>query len=233
MLNAVLAGKRIGTGLENSQIQLEEARGAEDVLTATVFERLSYLSDTQFSAIMSALLQEPFGPLDRLEFWPSWYLQDGTRVEPDVVLGDGQNTLLVEAKRHDNQRQQSAEQLARELLAGWGDGSLPDNCLLLALGGLDDLRESARSRLQQEIKCAIPAPQLRPFRLICRSWQQLFEAVQTVTVGASAGEERLVNDLARCFAWHGLRTHPMRWLGQLSPAGIKTSPGVFRAWSRK
>lgn len=234
MLNAVLAGKKRGTGLEGQRRLLDQAEGAEDVLTASVFERLSYLSDSQFSAVMSALLQEPFGPLRDIEYWPSWYLQDGTRVEPDVVLRDDQRTLLVEAKRHDNLRQQSARQLANELTAGWRDGCLPDNCLLLALGGMDDLGETARAHFQSEIEQAILMGHRRPFRLICRSWQQLFQTVQTcVEANASTGESRLVEDLGRCFAWHGLRTHPMRWLDGLFPGAIDTSPGAFSAWNLK
>ncbi|MBD9673953.1 F-box domain-containing protein [Pseudomonas sp. PDM21] len=232
MLNAVLAGKKRGTGLEGQRRLLDQAEGAEDVLTASVFERLSYLSDSQFSAVMSALLQEPFGPLRDIEYWPSWYLQDGARVEPDVVLRDNRRTLLVEAKRHDNLRQQSARQLANELTAGWREGCLPDDCLLLTLGGMDDLGEMARAHLQSGIEQAIAKECRRPFKLICRSWQQLFQAVRICAeANASAGESRLVEDLGRCFAWHGLRTHPMRWLDGLLPAGINTSSGAFSAWS--
>ena len=58
MLNAVLAGKKRGTGLHSQQMALESAEGAEDVLTASVFERLSYLSEDLLSLVLGDLLGE-------------------------------------------------------------------------------------------------------------------------------------------------------------------------------
>lgn len=131
MLNAVIAGKKRGTGLEGQRLKLGQAEGAEDVITATVFERLSYLPGELFSATLAELIGEPFGPLEEISFWPSWYLGDGRRVEPDVLLRDGQHSLLVEAKRHDHANQQNVGQLAAELLAGWRENQLAEDCTLL------------------------------------------------------------------------------------------------------
>lgn len=233
MLNAVLAGKRGGTGLESSQTQLEQARGAEDVLTASIFERLSYLPDELFARAMSALLGQPFGPLQGMAFWPFWRLPDGTGVEPDVLLEDGQQVLLVEAKRHDWIRQQSAGQLASELLAGWHEQRLGDHCLLLALGGMQDLSTESQQRLLAEVLGLLPAGAGTRFTLICRSWQQLFGALQQV-IGADApsGCQRLLDDIARCYAWHRLRTHSTQWLADMPAASISLHPGAFAHWSR-
>ncbi|OHC14726.1 MAG: hypothetical protein A2180_03325 [Pseudomonadales bacterium GWC2_63_15] len=59
MLNAVFSGKKRGTGLQNQQTTLELAEGAEDVLTASVFERLAYLPDELLTAVLSELLGAP------------------------------------------------------------------------------------------------------------------------------------------------------------------------------
>jgi hypothetical protein len=51
MLNAILHGKKYGTGLEGIQISQGFGR-AEDLLTSTVFERLLYLPDASVIAIL-------------------------------------------------------------------------------------------------------------------------------------------------------------------------------------
>lgn len=232
MLNAVLAGKKRGTGLHSQQMALESAEGAEDVLTASVFERLSYLSEDLLSLVLGDLLGEPFGPLQRIDYWPSWYLADGTRVEPDVLLQGSEYALLVEAKRYDNVRQQQATQLAKELLAGWQQKVLTAPCVLLTLGGLNDYSEAGRQRLLAELLALLPAGSAARFKLICVSWQQLYQALEAhLPPDSPPGCLRLLDDIARCYAWHGLRTHPMRWLGDLQPVALNTRPGAFATWS--
>jgi len=234
MLNAVFSGKKRGTGLQNQQTSLELAEGAEDVLTASVFERLAYLPDGLLTAVLSELLGEPFGPLQAIEYWPKWRLQDGSRVEPDVLLQDAQRCVLIEAKRHDHVRQQSARQLASELLAGWHGTYLGDNCILLTLGGLEDTSEGGRQLLLSEVLGRLPAGSATRFSLVCRSWQQLYQALESqVDPDSPAGLQRLLDDIAKCYAWHGLRTHPMRWLAGLQPQGLDVHPSAFTAWSRK
>lgn len=235
MLNAVLAGKKRGTGLEGQRLRLGQANGAEDVLTATLFERLSYLPDELFCDIFTELLGEPFGPLESIEFWPTWHLAESERrVEPDALLSDGRVALLVEAKRHDHSRQQYAGQLAAELEAGWQAGQLADECILMTLGGMADLSEGAQQALYREICAALPAQQEHSFRLVCRSWQQLYGIIEKhLAYGeqSSRGLQRLLDDIARSYSWHGLRTHRMRWLHDLKGAGLlSVSPGTFDHW---
>lgn len=43
MLTAILNGKRLGSGVEGRHSSLGDATGAEDILTATIVERLIYL----------------------------------------------------------------------------------------------------------------------------------------------------------------------------------------------
>src|SRR4051795_6676708 len=51
MLNAILHGKKLGTGLERIRLS-ENFSGTEDTLTSTVFERLLYLLDEILIAII-------------------------------------------------------------------------------------------------------------------------------------------------------------------------------------
>ncbi|PRN03456.1 hypothetical protein A0O30_16630 [Pseudomonas sp. LLC-1] len=231
MLNAILAGKKRGTGLQG---QAFDAQGAEDVLTATIFERLAYLPNEQFCAVMSELLGENFGPLQEVEYWPSWHLPCGTRVEPDLVLYDGRRTVVVEAKRFDNVRQQNATQLSAELLAGWHDGQLEEGCILLALGGLELQPHKAQPHLQAALQQALASNAGKPYKLVCQSWTGLFQILQThIQPAGSTSCQRLLDDISACYAWHGLRTHEQRWLKDLHSAAITTQPEAFAAWNIK
>lgn len=234
MLNAVMAGKRRGTGLENQEQALGLAEGSEDVLTSSVFERLGYLPDAILSGVLSQLIGEPFGPLLTMEFWPSWPLKGRSRVEPDVLLGDTRRQVVIEAKRHDHLRQQNARQLADELLAGWQSGILQGNCVLLALGGLDDPGKLGTQRLLDEVLGLIPKSANLGFKLVCCTWQALYQSLENhINPDSPPGCQRLLDDIAGCYAWHGLRTHPMRWLGNLPALNISNHPNAFAAWRMK
>jgi len=226
MLAAVLSGKRRGTGLAGKQLSLGEHQGAEDVLTATVFERLSYLPESVLQAFFDRLLalNEPLGPLDDLEFWPSWSL-DGQRVEPDVVLYGAERTMLVEAKRFDNSLQQYAQQLARELLAGYRQGELR-RTVLLTIGGLQDYDQDTESLLSAQIDALLGDVSVE-YELVCRSWHgvyvTLLAALEDAETDTRRGLQRLISDIAETYDWHGLRTTSQRWLAKLVPVNISAA----------
>ena len=225
MLAAVLNGKRRGTGFAGKQLVLGALEGAEDVLTATVFERLAYLPDSLLAAFLDELLnlEEPVGVIDDLQFWPSWSLS-GQRVEPDVVLYGTERSLLVEAKRYDDGLQQYAQQLARELVAGTQDGEI-QRPVLLTIGGLQDYGEVTAQLLSERIDAELGELSVE-YELVCRSWHQVYLALHAAVTGADAdcqpGLQRLLNDIAATYEWHGLRTQAHRWLAQLIPVGIES-----------
>lgn len=227
MLAAILNGKRRGTGIAGKQMAMGDMSGAEDVLTATVFERLAYLPDINFATFLDELLEldEPVGTLEAVTFWPSWSL-DGQRIEPDVVLNGSMRTLLVEAKRSDNAHQQYASQLARELQAGWEGDELGNFPVLLTIGGLSNYSEAAACNLREEIDKKLGTG-AREYELVCRSWDQLFQALQVAIVNSDSksarGINRLVDDIANAYEWHGLRAHPTRWLTDLKSTDITAS----------
>lgn len=223
MLAAVLHGKRRGTGFAGKQLTLGAQDGAEDVLTATVFERLAYLPDSLLAGFLDELLglDESVGAIDGLQFWPSWSLS-GQRVEPDVVLYGSERTLLVEAKRYDDGLQQYAQQLARELVAGMQDGEI-QRPVLLTIGGLQDYGEATSQLLSEQIDAELVESSIE-YELVCRSWHQVYLALHAVVTVADAdwqpGLQRLLDDIAATYEWHGLRTQAHRWLAQLAPLGI-------------
>jgi hypothetical protein len=224
MLAAVLNGKRRGTGFAGKRLTLGETDGAEDVLTATIFERIAYLPDPVFEGFLAALLEldEPIGTLDEIIFWPSWALSD-QRIEPDVVLYGSARTLLVEAKRRDDGLQQYAAQLARELQAGLEEDVLGETPVLLTIGGMLDYSESTAFDLSDQVRAKL-SPDFPDFELFCRSWYQVFRAlniaITTADTDGITGLRRLADDIAEVYEWHGLRTSPHRRLEDLKPVGI-------------
>src|SRR3954447_22880320 len=128
MLNAILHGKKLGTGLEGIRLS-ENFSGAEDTLTSTVFERLLYLPDEILIAIVfdpsiwTSSTKLPRG-VNNCEFWPWWEpekikpiaeldttspsgMSDGSLtmtadqkfIQPDLVIDFDDRILIIEAKR--------------------------------------------------------------------------------------------------------------------------------------
>lgn len=150
MLSAILHGKKKGTGLAGIRLKIGETPGAEDVLTATIFERISYLPEEVFKQFINNLLgYDAFGYLYDLEFWPSWEIED-YRVEPDAVLFDAtEQVIIVEAKRYDKSRQQDAHQLANEILAS--SNMEIKNPILLIIGGMSNYDEKEINNVKKQI----------------------------------------------------------------------------------
>ena len=111
MIRATLHGKLPG-----------ELLAKEDALTATVFERLAYLEPERAWRILLAALR-PIGtaPTPAATFqpslWPWFTLEDGRRVQPDVLLPTGDRLLVIEAKRPEAGESQHEAQWGRELRA--------------------------------------------------------------------------------------------------------------------
>ncbi|MBP2316809.1 hypothetical protein [Azospirillum soli] len=243
MLNAILSGKKRGTGMEGLRLA-DTFSGAEDTLTASVFERIAYLADEPIAAILcapdlwghSAEVRMPV--FEALDFWPWWPAVGGGNLEPDVVVQFDRRVLVIEAKRYDAVDIQSAGQLANE----WAAASLlfpGKEIWLLAVGGLRDGRPSTARGLRAAVLRAladlpVPTPASDAFRFAATSWQGLFATMQSVA-GTSVSGRRIVADVHEALALHGMRTEPPTWLADLAgPAwagmrGITTSPAVFAA----
>lgn len=208
MLSAVLHGKKLGTGFAGKSLKIGEVQGAEDVLTASVFERIAYLPDEVFICFMQNLLgsEVVINALDQIEFWAGW---QGRSIEPDVVLKLGNNVIIVEAKRHDHHQQQYAEQLAKQIQAAYAEEIT--NPVILAIGGMGDYSKNSVLHLKSEIDTKLDKN--LNYSIYAKSWQQLYLALQmSVEQHQSKPLYRMLNDIREVYAWHGIRYQPRLWL---------------------
>ena len=217
MLSAVLHGKKLGTGFAGTRLKIGETQGAEDVLTASVFERIAYLPDDVFIRFIQNLFnfnnQITANPLSEITFWASWQNQSGCKVEPDVILKFGGRTVIVEAKRYDNVQQQYAYQLANEISTAYLEGIT--NPILLTVGGMSDYKRQNIDNLKKQIDSALQLSLAYSFYAI--SWQQLYSALDfAITVSHLEPLERLLSDIREAYAWHGIRHQPRQWLENIN-----------------
>lgn len=220
MLSAILHGKKYGSGLAG--VCIEEAIGAEDLLTATVFERIAYLPDDVFNQFIQNLLGEvSFCFLHECSFWTRF-----DNVEPDVILRDHKGqTLIIEAKRYDIYQQQNVEQLTNEILAIANDENyLSESPILLALGGMANYGAENEQKWQQDIQDRLIelGQENIDFQFFCRSWQDLYQALQKAIPQENKALQRILNDIAMAYDWHSIRYKPYQWLKGLEPVGIKS-----------
>lgn len=218
MLSAILHGKKTGTGFAGTRLKIGETQGAEDVLTATVFERISYLPNETFTQFIKYLFNEneDIGYLQEIDFWQSWELES-RYVEPDVLLtGSNGQSIIIEAKRYDYQQQQYAGQLAKELIAASQNDIT--NPILLTIGGMEKYSEKSINDLKEEVKSKLATSSTLSYKMYCISWQDVYLALDRA-VKDSKNEVfllRLLSDIREAYEWHGIRYQPRQWLSDLA-----------------
>jgi hypothetical protein len=238
MLNAILQGKKRGTGTEGIRLS-EDFNGMEDTLTATVFERLLYLPDEKVAAILfaneiwAASATIPPTSVENVSFWP-WHTAIGEKaVEPDLVVEFANRVLVVEAKRNDFRRQQDPWQLAREYARA--HTVFPGRQVwMLAVGGLQDGRAKTKSALRREMISELgrAAPKLheQDIHFAAVAWHELFVIIHDATASGD-GYRRLISDIRRGLILHGIAIEPPGWMEELTQfqwrAGISTPPSAF------
>lgn len=204
-------------------------RRSEDLVTAVVWSRLAYLSPSSLQGVLSRLFPEIgqlCNELQSIELWPYW------GIEPDVVLHFDSLTLVVEAKRVNEDNWQSSSQWRGELEAA--KKRYPDKQLaLFAIGGLGQHPEQEVIRLKQKLP---PSLQLIPVQGI--SWQQFYQVIVAFTDVAHAGEAILIRDVCDAITANGVtpyRDMPefVDWLANCAEHGFKlSSGGVIKEFGR-
>ncbi len=232
MLIAILDGKgrTVPDGLKGGDSLRKVFKVSEDLLTATVFERLAYLKGATLWAILRATFRPDILPprsvatLDAIEFWPRWSKANPTLeqdVEPDVVMrftvGDPAvtATVIVECKLRDWQRadQWRKEWIAHETEFSGDDG--PEMCFFLALGGLG--RFAGRPQdLVAAFTEAASAGASSIIRATAADWSDLLHALHAVKI-EDGPQRRVVEDLRQALALHGYRR--VRPLADLASEG--------------
>ncbi|MDA3133328.1 hypothetical protein EGT71_10290 [Atlantibacter subterranea] len=246
MLHAVLNGKRYGTGIDSSrELNADEARGAEDVLTSIFFSRLAYLPENIVRDFFTLLMPDKMFTegINELEFWPSWNLE-GSRVEPDVTILCGETLIVVEAKRYDNVALQSDYQLARELAAS-ASSELPfADIILLCVGGLVNVAPIATNLLKQQIIGHLgqyPQSDIKTaddFSFYCQSWKSIYQKLQVALADENGNlrleHARLLQDIHQAFVWHNIQVVDFISMSSLPTPGIRhhALPAFFKEASR-
>ena len=217
MLNAILNSKsgRLGKEAEYNTNWRELFRGSEDLITATLFERLSYLPGKTAWQILVAAAGGRLRPyrvaeIKLAEFWPMWPLEQRQRgVEPDIFLelslGDPEKKVhvIVEAKHG---ARQFARQLGDELRA-WievtEEGELPDQIVVLAIGGLPS--DATKTKLQEDFYEEIEdidTETLPELLFLPMDWGDLAQSIST-HIASTPHEKRLVADMSAALALFG------------------------------
>ena len=232
MLSAILHGKS-GTA-EDGTSWRRTFRGSEDLLTAAVWTRVSYLP----SALIRELLMSTFpaleellnaaGEFDRIEFWPrlpAVEASGGRHVEPDALLHFEKLHVIVEAKRDDSELQKLVQWESE--IAAYRESHPPGELVaLIAIGGLGDVREAAllAPRRQADVAAAsVPVG--------ATSWANLMGEVAKLagSPGVPGHCRRILDDVLRAMELHGFwqRTY----LGEFRDRRYPISPEswtVFR-----
>jgi len=215
MLNAFLHGKKRGTGTEGESL-IDDFKGAEDTLTASVFERILYLPDPVVGKILLGRYlpanEAYYTKLDMVEFWPKYKLNSNRNIEPDIVFhfSNPKVILIVEAKRWDNYCQQNPKQLSDEWRAVRNQHTnVP--IWLMAVGGFlenkaDHLKKIVRDELADTDNLMIEAV----------PWYTLYKNIEDTTACLSSSwQERIVSDIAESLKLHGVMPEPPSWLKDL------------------
>lgn len=201
MLNAFL-GSKAGT----TQVAISAGtswrtalKSSEDMLTAAVFERLSYLPGADLWGVLQAAFPDlpPYrvAELKGITFWPRW--EDVERgegqVEPDVImdfgLGDPQRqvTLVIEAKTGGSQ---SACQLKRQWAAAQEQEDISHPILVL-VGGLG---RNALPALRRELG-------IQPKDMVGANWPNLAKALKQAPRTMNEMVRILDDSLAALASW--------------------------------
>lgn len=240
MLNAILNGKDPSLDLRRDKVPSWRhlLRENEDLVTATLVERLSYLPGDAAWAILSGTFEGQLpafrlASLDSIEFWPRWeYRVDGRRfVEPDafirLTLGDPAQRwdVIFEAKHG---TAQYADQWCREqdayLMKLEEEGeTLPDKVVFMALGGLRYRNGAAAARTLGEavVKGRRHRDGGAPVEIlmIAADWSDMARTLTQVEP-TSIPAQRIVADMIEALAIFGYRHLPLsRGLLRVQPFG--------------
>ena len=225
MLNAMLSGKKVGSGLAGLSL-LDSFDGSEDLLTSSFLERLFYFEDEVIQDIfLSPQLWPELGydrnnGIQEVLFWPKFDLLQQT-VEPDCVIIFNECIVVIEAKRWDYQMQQNPEQLAREYLAVKNKYADKD-ILILCVGGLGNDQPQTIGELKTKTVAVLDKlTQANTFNVDIRlagiSWANLLELTRnSVSLENSNAARRILIDIESALDAHGLSKSTPVWLCELT-----------------
>jgi len=163
MLKAVLEGKagRVSVDGEERLSWRDVFRKREDLLTAVIFGRLTYLSETAQERILANLVDVEaaglLGQINEIVFWPQLQGLHGRRyVEPDILMIFDNAMLLIEVKppfggdQYESQWRNEIASLLLQKETENSDWEVPEHAYFLSLGRNMENWSEIAGRLKEE-----------------------------------------------------------------------------------
>ncbi|MBU2983474.1 hypothetical protein KO498_16835 [Lentibacter algarum] len=218
MLHAILSSKAGRLHSSEDSVRWRDIfKGSEDLITATLFERLAYLSGPTAWALLRAAMGghgDTFrmAELAELEFWPMWPHKARTMgVEPDVFLqfdlGDPAQRfhVIVESKFAGNG--QSSEQWAVQLSAYAQllseDLTAADHVVYLAIDGISKGEQWQKDMLEAvKAHPLVQEANVENVSFEMCDWKDLAKACAT-TKPATPQERRILGDMTKALGLFG------------------------------
>lgn len=226
MLRAILGNKsgRICVGEESVSVR-EIYKNREDMLTAAIVSRLTYLSDSEVDLLFNHIFVEAnqdFHQISTVEFWPNFSSSIQERVEPDVIVHFDWGVMVIEVKRpHDSY--QYAEQWIKELESlpySYREGDI----YFLSLGGSSANNTTELKRfevLQSNFEdMNLPSPQGMSYQ----TWEGLINYLQARRDSGdlNRSDDNIIGDMIEALELYGVHTN-IHSLKSLVPQHISTT----------
>lgn len=208
MLRAIIHGKagRIDSNGENvTWRHLFKSR--EDLLTAAIFTRWSYLSAESKHTLLQNWIKD-FEITDSdykdIEFWAKFDLEVEGRefVEPDVLIRFKDFNVLIEVKPPKG-GSQKYEQWNRELEGYFSSEDLPVH--FLAIGRNTVNAATWKNKLLEKNN--------HLESIITKSWKSVAESIYNLTkhTDTSLQDNQILSDMIEALKIYGVIAHPYKW----------------------
>lgn len=231
MLQAVISGKAANITVEGEKKSWRELfRVREDLITASIFGRLPYLSDALIKSIMNNLLgitelslSQEIGDFQDISFWPRYQQDENQRsyIEPDLLIEFTQATILVEVKPP--WTSQGIDQWKREIIAFTNkEQNLETPLYLLALGGEVQAWRQNADLLENQFQ------HIR-LRVSTCTWQQLNHCIYQLADQAEGRDARILEDQLHALTLHGIR-RPLKPISDLKEMRGTFNLDLLNSW---
>ncbi len=225
MLNAIIYGKagrmRLADQKESlSWRQIFHTR--EDLLTATFFERFTYLSELMQHKLLKHWLGGvgDFTEFVGIDYWPKYDLPEQDKrefVEPDLLLRYKAANVLVEVKPPEGGGQYLKQWLL-EIEGYFAQNPSSNPLYFLAIGRIGGVLSQFRSQAEPH-----QLAQLEVINSI--DWQPIASDLeQRLNAGdMDAQDSRIVMDMLNALELYGIQAHNLKW-SDLLPLADALSP---------
>lgn len=212
MLHAILGNKAGRIEVDGKSVSVREVyKGREDMITAAIFSRIPYLSQSTRHELLSLCLPDLSRDFSQgtVEFWPRFVsaVESKSYVEPDVTIKFDWGTVLIEVKRPLD-GQQRLDQWFNQIssLSRARDDGYPGDIVFLALGGDKIVNSNLLNELPKKLKregYKVYAARQLSWSTLARSTSQLRDRRTT-----QASDYAVLSDINLALELYGVSSHP-------------------------